>query len=113
MTGLGAKATRLLRDHPDLTIRLSLADRMVRLVDEGFDVAVRICDLPDSGLVATRLGTVGYLVVGSPDYFRRNGLPALPADLARHQTITFESLQATSEWQFQRGRECRYAWRRV
>jgi DNA-binding transcriptional LysR family regulator len=97
--------TRLLRDHQDLTIRLSLADRMVRLVDEGYDVAVRIGDLPDSGLLATRLGTVGYLVVGSPEYFRRNGLPSLPADLARHQIITFESLQATSEWQFQRRRE--------
>lgn len=96
---------RLLRRHPDLTVRLSLSDRMVRLVDEGFDVAVRIGDLPDSGLLATRLGTVGYVVVGSPQYFRERGVPITPADLADHDVITFESLQATSEWSFRPGRE--------
>lgn len=97
--------TQLLREYADLTVRLSLSDRMVRLVDEGFDVAVRIGELPDSSLLATRLGTVGYLVVGSPDYFRRRGLPKAPADLARHDVIAFESLQATSQWQFQRKKE--------
>jgi DNA-binding transcriptional LysR family regulator len=88
---------QLLRRYPALSIRLSLSDRMVRLVDEGFDVAVRIGELPDSGLVATRLGSVGYVFVGSPTYFRARGTPA---DLSAHDVIAFESLQATSEWQF-------------
>lgn len=91
---------QLLRRYPALSIRLSLSDRMVRLVDEGFDVAVRIGELPDSGLLGTQLGVVGYLVVGSPSYFRGRGVPTAPSDLSDHDIIAFESLQATSEWQF-------------
>jgi len=73
--------TRFARANPDLRCSLQLHDRMVDLVDEGMDVAIRIGALEDSSLVATRLGEVRHVVVASPALLRRAGVPAHPSAL--------------------------------
>jgi DNA-binding transcriptional LysR family regulator len=90
----------LLRNHPALKVRLLLSDRNVHLVEEGVDVAVRIGALADSSLVTTTLGAVSRVLVASPSYLARRGVPASPADLAAHDLIAFEGLATPDEWSF-------------
>ena len=90
----------MLRDHPDLSVRLMLSDRIVHLAEEGVDVAIRIGDPADSALVAIKLGEVRRVVSASPDYLARHGKPLTPADLARHDVIAFDNIDATDEWRF-------------
>jgi len=94
---------RILVRRPALTIRLSLADRMVNLVDEGVDVAVRIGDLADSSLVAVKLGAVSRILVASPAYLGERGAPKAPSELLQHDVIAFEGVDATDEWRFAAG----------
>ena len=75
--------------HPLVTARLLLLDRVVDLLEEGLDVALRIAHLPDSALHAVRVGAVRRVVCAAPGYLRRNGVPERPADLASHSAITF------------------------
>lgn len=75
-----------------VTVSLLLVDRVANLVEEGIDVAVRIGALPDSGLVARRIGEVRRVLVASPDYLARRGQPATPGDLKRHAFIGFTGL---------------------
>jgi DNA-binding transcriptional LysR family regulator len=90
----------LLRAHPELRIRLLLSDRLVHLVEEGVDVAVRIGDPADSALVAVRVGEIRRVAVASPAYLAAHGTPATPAALARHDLIAFEGLDLAGEWRF-------------
>jgi DNA-binding transcriptional LysR family regulator len=92
--------TELLTEHRALSVRLTLSDRNVHLVDEGVDVAVRIGELADSSAAAVKLGTVGRVVVASPAYLTARGVPAAPSDLAGHDLIAFDGLEATNEWRF-------------
>jgi DNA-binding transcriptional LysR family regulator len=78
-----------LAQHPQLQARGFFTDRVVHLVDEGFDVALRIADLPDSGLTAVPVGSLRTVVVASPAYLKRHGVPQSPRDLVRHQAIGF------------------------
>lgn len=80
----------LLRQHPDLQVRLLLLDRLVRMVDEGVDVAVRIADLPDSSLHMLRVGEVRRVFSASPSYLAVRGRPALLTDLRDHDVIWVE-----------------------
>ena len=82
-------ALDFLARHPLVTIRGVFVDRVVHLMDEGFDVAVRIARLPDSGLTAVRVGSMRAVVVGSPAYLAERGRPNSPADLAAHDAIGF------------------------
>lgn len=82
--------TELLQSHPDLRVRLLLLDRVVHMVEEGVDVAVRIADLPDSALHMVRIGEVRRLLSASPAYLERHGVPSTLADLERHQMIAIE-----------------------
>ena len=91
---------RLLRAHPDLSVRLVLSDRVVHLVEEGVDVAVRLAELPDSALVAQKVGQVRRVVVASPAYLKAHGTPVAPGDLAAHTIVSFEAAQPTNEWRF-------------
>ncbi|MBS0638917.1 MAG: LysR family transcriptional regulator [Proteobacteria bacterium] len=91
---------RLLRENPELSVRLILSDRVVHLVEEGIDVAVRLADLPDSALIATRVGSVRRVVAASPDYLQRRGTPDTPAALAGHDIVAFEGVEASNEWRF-------------
>lgn len=89
-----------LRDHPAIDINLVLSDRMLHLLDDHVDLALRIGHLPDSSLVARRLGSVRREVVASPAYLARRGAPPSPADLAAHDVITFTALSAPDRWSF-------------
>lgn len=89
-----------LRLYPEIDVRLMLADYVLDLVDERVDAAVRIGELPDSTMVATRLGEVVWRVCGSPDYLERRGVPATPADLIDHDCIHFDSLYHGGNWTF-------------
>jgi DNA-binding transcriptional LysR family regulator len=93
--------------HPEVTARLHLLDRVVNLVDEGIDVAVRIAFLPDSSLLSTRVGEVRRVVCASPDYCARRGRPKAPRDLAAHTCISFSGTTPTDTWTFAAGREGR------
>jgi DNA-binding transcriptional LysR family regulator len=73
--------------HPDVSVTLDLADRMVDLVNEGFDCAVRLGDLPDSSLVSLKLGENRRVCVGAPAYLARAGVPRTLSDLARHNCL--------------------------
>lgn len=89
-----------LAQHPQVSVRTLFVDRMVNIVDEGVDLAVRIGNLPNSGFSALRVGAVRRVICGSPDYFEKNGVPATPADLANHAVIATTSAWASSEWRF-------------
>jgi DNA-binding transcriptional LysR family regulator len=86
----------LLRTYPEITARLVLSDHYANLVDDHFDVAVRIGDLADSSLIATRVGAVRRVVCASPAYLAAHGRPRRPADLVRHACIA----TTTDEWRF-------------
>ncbi len=94
------RITSLLRKHAALTVRLLLSDRNAHVAEDGIDVAIRIGPLADSSLVALRLGTMGQVVVASPDYLANNPAPQRPADLQNHSLIVFEGMGQTNEWRF-------------
>jgi DNA-binding transcriptional LysR family regulator len=89
-----------LRDFPQIDLRLLLADRVVNLVEDHVDLALRISNLPDSSLVARPLGHIKMVVVASPSYLQSAGEPAHPLELALHQCILWASLGARRAWQF-------------
>jgi DNA-binding transcriptional LysR family regulator len=91
---------RLLHDHPALSIRLTLSDRIVRLVDEGIDVAVRIGDLSDSALHALKVAEVRRILIASPAYLAARGMPANVPILHDHDLISFAGEDAENEWRF-------------
>lgn len=93
-----------LNQHPRVTVSVLLLDRVANLVDEGIDLAVRIGPLPDSNLVAKKIGTVRRMLVASPDYLARRGVPQTPADLHLHSMIAFTGLMPNREWRFLDGK---------
>lgn len=86
--------------QPDTRVELLLNDRLVDLVEERIDVAVRITKLKDSGLIARRLTTTPMDVCGAPAYFAQHGRPARPEDLVRHNCLRYALLRADHEWRF-------------
>ena len=81
-----------------------LLDRITNLVEEGIDLAVRIGPLPNSSLIAKRIGTVRRVLVASPAYLAQRGKPQTPADLQLHSMIAFTGLMPNREWRFLDGR---------
>ncbi len=90
-----------LREYPRIDASLMLVDRIVNLVEEGIDAGIRIGRLPDSSLVARRVGKVRRILVASPDYLARQGVPDHPSDLADHRFIGFTGLPPNNEWHFE------------
>ena len=90
--------------YPDIQIRLQLSDRVVNLLEDHVDMAVRIGSLPDSSLIATRVGFAGPVVFASPRYLAARGTPQTPEDLAAHHCINFDAVSASDHWDFQRDR---------
>lgn len=88
--------------YPEIGVRLTLADYFIDIVENRIDLAVRIGALPDSGLVAARLGGVRWITCASPAYLAAHGMPMSPDDLGRHACIGFERSQADSVWTFTR-----------
>jgi DNA-binding transcriptional LysR family regulator len=89
----------------ETTVSALFVDRVVNLVDEGLDVAIRIGSLPDSSLRAIRVGQVRSVVCASPAYLKKYGTPNIPADVAQHPVIAATSVSAGSEWKFAKGKE--------
>jgi len=95
--------TNFLSAFPEVAVGLVLTDRIAHFLDDQVDVALRIAALPDSSLIATRLGSVRRVVCASPAYLAASGIPATPDDLARHSVISFESVSSPSSWTFASG----------
>ena len=92
---------KFLAQHPDVHVSLNLSDRVVDIVNEGFDCAVRVGDLPDSSLVSVRLADNRRLCVATPEYLKRAGTPRSPSDLQRHECLTLSSdASQTRGWAF-------------
>ena len=92
---------RFLNLHPDVNVSLNLSDRVVDIVNEGVDCAVRVGDLPDSSLVSVRLADNRRLCVATPAYLKRAGTPQHPIELMRHQCLTLSSdASQTRGWAF-------------
>ena len=87
------------RAFPDIRVRLQLMDRYVNLVEEHVDVAVRIGELADSSMIATRLGLIRRVLCASPAYLKTRGVPKEPADLASHDCVTYD---LANTWEFRR-----------
>jgi len=88
---------------PEVELDLILNDRYVDVVDEGFDLAVRIGRLADSTLVARKLAPMRPVVCASPRYLNQHGVPTAPADLRQHQCLCYSTNALTSEWRFVTG----------
>ena len=86
--------------YPDLSVDLNLDDRKVDMVEEGFDVSIRITNLSDSSLIARRIAPCRHAIVAAPDYLSRRGTPQSPADLLGHHIITYRYQEAALEWSF-------------
>ncbi|AXQ49377.1 LysR family transcriptional regulator [Pseudomonas vlassakiae] len=91
---------RYLQRYPEVDVSAYFLDRVVNMVEEGMDVAVRIGPLPDSGLKALRVGRVRRMLCASPDYLARWGEPQHPSDLLEHAVIATTTLSPRAGWRF-------------
>ena len=99
-------AVEFLDAYPDISLRMVLTDRVVNTVEENIDVSIRIGPLPNSSMIATRIGSVRLVLCASPSYLAARGRPTDSDDLANHDCITVDSLAAPRSWKFiKAGRE--------
>ncbi|ATB64282.1 MULTISPECIES: LysR family transcriptional regulator [Pseudomonas] len=91
---------RYLQQYPEVDVSAFFLDRVVNLVEEGMDVAVRIGQLPDSGLKALRVGKMRRLLCASPEYLERHGTPRHPSELQKHEVIAAGTLSPRTDWRF-------------
>ena len=89
-----------LQSHPKVDIELDMSDGYVDLIGQGFDLAIRIGELPDSSLKARRLADLRRVVFAAPDYFAKHGRPKVPGDLAGHQCLVRTSARDSDAWPF-------------
>jgi DNA-binding transcriptional LysR family regulator len=95
--------TEFLNHYAAVTVRLNLMDRPVDLIGEGLDAAIRIGVLADSTAIANRVGAVKRVVVASPAYLARRGVPGKPNELTNHDVVVFTTLSGSDRWIFRRG----------
>ncbi|MBP0598739.1 LysR family transcriptional regulator [Herbaspirillum sp. LeCh32-8] len=91
---------QFLKQYPEVEVSALFLDRLVNMMDEGVDVAVRIGHLPDSSLKALRVGQVRRILCASPEYLAQHGTPQHPADLLRHTVIAASGVSPRVEWKF-------------
>ncbi len=103
-THLSHAFAAFLRENPEISIETRLTDRFVRIVDEGFDMAIRIGALEDSSLIARKLATIPIAIYASPDYLQRRGTPQMPQDLSKHDCVIDSNYKGGANWQL-RGEE--------
>ena len=104
LVGLSEAIPKFLDRYPDLSLDLSLDDRRVNLIEEGFDLALRGSDnLEDSGLIARKLMTMEHVLCAAPLYLEKNGRPERPKDLTRHNCIQFSLSDHATKWSFSSG----------
>jgi DNA-binding transcriptional LysR family regulator len=91
---------RYMAAYPQIDLDITLNDRVVDLVDEGYDLAVRISSLPDSSLVSRKLATTEMVACASPGYLAGHVAPVHPRDLAQHRVLAYTGLSGKDEWRF-------------
>ncbi len=89
-----------MQQYPNITVEMDLNDRKLDVIDEGFDVSVRIGDLPDSSLVARRLAPCRHAIVAAPGYLESRSAPRKPEDLRDHDILCYSLQQSTHNWHF-------------
>ena len=89
-----------LRVYPDIDVWMVLSDRVANLFEEQVDAAIRVGELPDSSLVAARIGGIRRVVCASPAYLAAHGTPKKPEELSNHECVTFEAVSSPQSWQF-------------
>ena len=104
-TRLGPILREFFSRYPDIQIDMNASNRLVDLAEEGFDVAIRIARTLPPNVVARELRPVRWHLCGSPEYLAREGEPAHPSNLTRHNCLTFPALTPTTIWHFVRGGE--------
>jgi DNA-binding transcriptional LysR family regulator len=92
-----------LEAYREVDVQMMLVDRVVDLLDEHVDLALRIGELPDSSMIAVRIGSIGRVVCASPAYLAAHGVPAHPSEVAAHNAVTFAGLSSAKEWSFRVG----------
>jgi DNA-binding transcriptional LysR family regulator len=92
-----------LQAYREVDVQMLLVDRVVDLLDEHIDLALRIGELPDSSMIAVRIGSIGRVVCASPAYLAAHGVPAHPGELVSHDAVTFAGLSSAKEWSFRIG----------
>jgi DNA-binding transcriptional LysR family regulator len=90
-----------LRQHPQVQVSINLADRFIDVVDEGFDLVIRIAELEDSTLIARRLAPCQRLVCAAPAYLQQHGVPQVPQDLALHRCLVYSNELKPDTWRLQ------------
>ena len=99
-------AVEFMNAYPEIALRLVLTDRIVDTVEENIDISIRIGNLADSNLIATKVGSVRFVLCASPVYLAEHGHPGEPAELATHDCISVDSLAPQRSWKFVKdGRE--------
>jgi DNA-binding transcriptional LysR family regulator len=94
-------AAAFLKAYPDILLRLRLSDRIVSLQEEHVDLGIRVGSLPDSGIVARRIGSIRRVLCASPEYLLNRGRPEMPQDIAAHDCVTFTGFTHAESWEFQ------------
>ena len=97
---LGQAVAAFIKAHPSVEVELVLNDRRIDLIEEGFDLAVRIANLPDSSLIARRLAPSRHVILAAPDYWNRHGRPTSPEELRNHEALIYEHLDDPDSWSF-------------
>lgn len=95
--------TQYLEEHPEVTVNALLVDRLVNMVDEGVDVAIRIGELPDTGLQAVRVGQVSTVVCAAPSFLDRVGRPVQPSDVLGLPMVMSSASALLTDWHFRVG----------
>lgn len=99
---LGSAIADFMALHPDIEIDLELNDRQIDLVEDGYDMAIRIASLPDSSLIARRLAPCRRVILASPDYWDQHGRPEHPRDLKNHEALIYSYVPEPNKWIFQK-----------
>lgn len=102
-THLLPMAVEFLRAYPDISLRLLLTDRIVNMVEENIDVGVRVGSLPESSMIASRIGSIRLVVCASPAYLAARGRPQRPDHLRDHECIAINDVAASNAWKFRCG----------
>jgi len=89
-----------MRIHPHIAFDLDFNDRQVDIIQDGFDLAIRIAQLADSSLIAQRLASIKHVVCAAPDYIAKHGMPETPGDLSQHQCLAYNLTQDYKTWHF-------------
>jgi len=97
---LGPAIIEFQKLHPKLSFDIDFNDRQIDLIQEGFDVGIRIADLKDSSLISRKLARVSFVVCASPDYIKKYGAPTTPEELANHPCFTYSNLNNPNHWTF-------------